>query len=253
MKMMGRLNNRYRTELSRLFYRRTLRLQSPVAIVSFTFDDFPRSALLAGGRILERRGFRGTFYASMGRMGDDTVVGRLFGPDDLTALVSQGHELGCHTFGHVNSWKTAPDIFERSILQNAVAAREIIPGFVFRTFSYPFCQPHPRLKQRAARHFSCCRGGDQGANTGSVDLSLLNAFFLEKSRDDPARLRRLVNENREARGWLILATHDISAEPSPYGCHPAFFEDVVRHVADSGSSVLPVYEAYQALTAAGSP
>ena len=253
MMTLGRLKNRYRTGLSRSFYKRTLPLRSPIAIVSFTFDDFPRSALQAGGDILGRHGFRGTFYASMGRMGDDTVVGKLFGPDDLAALASRGHELGCHTFGHVDSWKTPPEVFEGSILKNAGAVREIMPGFIFRTFSYPFCEPHPRLKKRASRYFSCCRGGGQSANIGSADLNLINAFFLEKSRGDPAGLRRVVDQNREARGWLILATHDISTDPSPFGCHPAFFEDVVKYVADSGSAVLPVFEAYQALTAAGSP
>jgi peptidoglycan/xylan/chitin deacetylase (PgdA/CDA1 family) len=252
MTIMGRLKNRYRTTLAQSFFKRTLRIKSSVPIVSFTFDDFPRSALQVGGAILESYGFHGTFYASMGRMGNDTAVGELFRPDDLAGLISKGHELGCHTFGHVDSWKTPPDIYERSILRNASVAREWLPGFVFRTFSYPFCQPHPRVKMRAARHFSCCRGGGQGANTASVDLNLLNAFFMEKSRDRPACLKRLIDENWEARGWLIFATHDISSDPSPFGCDPAFFEDIVKYSARSGSAVLPVIRAYEALSAAPS-
>jgi peptidoglycan/xylan/chitin deacetylase (PgdA/CDA1 family) len=250
---MGRLKNRYRTTLAQSFFKRTLRIRSPVPIVSFTFDDFPRSALLAGGAILERYGFQGTFYASMGKMGSETVVGEIFRPDDLAPLISRGHELGCHTFGHIDSWKTSSDIYDASIRQNASAARELLPGFAFRTFSYPFCQPHPRIKKRAARHFSCCRGGGQRANIGSADLNLLNAFFLEKSRDDPACLRRLIDENCEARGWLIFATHDISSDPSPFGCDPALFEDIVKYSASSGSAVLPVIRAYETLTAALSP
>lgn len=253
MKLTARLKNRYRSTMARSFFKRPLCIQSPVSIVSFTFDDFPRSALRVGGAILENHGFRGTFYASMGKMGNDTVVGELFRPDDLVPLLAKGHELGCHTFGHVDSWKTPPDIYEESILQNARAARELIPGFAFRTFSYPFCQPHPRVKKRAGQHFSCCRGGGQGANTAPMDLNLLNAFFLEKSRDDPARLRSLVDENRKAGGWLIFVTHDISSHPSPFGCDPEFFEDIVKYAASSGSAVLPVIQACEALAAIPSP
>jgi peptidoglycan/xylan/chitin deacetylase (PgdA/CDA1 family) len=36
-------------------------MESPV--ISFTFDDFPRSALVKAGAILRERGLAGTYYA----------------------------------------------------------------------------------------------------------------------------------------------------------------------------------------------
>jgi peptidoglycan/xylan/chitin deacetylase (PgdA/CDA1 family) len=38
-------------------------------MISFTFDDFPRSALHVAGRILEDHGIAGTYYVSLGLMG----------------------------------------------------------------------------------------------------------------------------------------------------------------------------------------
>ena len=47
-------------------------------LISFTFDDFPRSALTVGGEILERHGARGTYYASLGVMGKYEAAGLMF-------------------------------------------------------------------------------------------------------------------------------------------------------------------------------
>ena len=91
-------------------------MESPV--ISFTFDDFPRSALLNGGRILHDRGLAGTYYASLGLMGRTAPTGEIFKREDLEELIRQGHELGCHTFDHCDSWETAPAEFEASILRN---------------------------------------------------------------------------------------------------------------------------------------
>src|SRR5262249_53443030 len=43
---------------------KTVKMSNRRPVVSFTFDDFPRSAALNGARILERQDARGTFYAA---------------------------------------------------------------------------------------------------------------------------------------------------------------------------------------------
>ena len=91
-------------------------MESPV--ISFTFDDFPRSALINGGAILREHGFAGTYYASLGLMGTKAPTGEIFMREDLDELIQQGHELACHTFDHYDSWDTAPSEFEASILRN---------------------------------------------------------------------------------------------------------------------------------------
>jgi len=73
-------------------------MESPV--ISFTFDDFPRSALLNAGAILRERGLAGTYYASFGLMGRKTTTGEIFTRDDLGELVQQGPEVTSHTFDH---------------------------------------------------------------------------------------------------------------------------------------------------------
>lgn len=233
--------------VARVFFKRPITIDSPSPLISFTFDDFPRSAILTGGSILQRFGVRGTYYASLGLMGKQEPTGAIFLPEDLKLAFEQGHELGCHTFGHCDAWETQTRAFEDSVIENRRALKELVPGASFRTLSYPINLPRIRTKQKVARYFTCCRGGGQTLNAGRADLNCLSAYFLEKSKGNLADPKRLIDENASARGWLIFATHDVCESPSAYGCTPEFFEEIVRHAVNSGARVLPVCEAWEVL------
>jgi peptidoglycan/xylan/chitin deacetylase (PgdA/CDA1 family) len=236
----------YQRQAARLLFKRRFVISTPRPLISFTFDDFPRSALSMGGTILHRFGVAGTYYASLGLIDQDAPSGRIFVPDDLKIVLDQGHELGCHTFSHCDAWRTPRRAFERSIAENRTALAKLLPGAEFRTFSYPINPPWPLTKSRIANSFLCCRGGGQTFNAGIADLNLLSAYFLEQNRNVQAA-KNLIDRNQSARGWLIFATHDIAANPTRFGCTPAFFEDVVRYAVSSGARILPVVSALEAL------
>ena len=239
----ARAVGRYRRLASTSLFRNPVRMRNETPIISFTFDDFPRSAFYTGGTILKSHGFRGTYYAAFGLTDTVEPVGEIFSREDLMKLVADGHELGCHTFGHCHSWNTTPAAFERSIVDNALRLREWVPETSFKTLAYPLAGPRPNTKRRAARHFSCCRAGGQTYNVGVVDRALLSAYFLEQAKDTDS-VKAIIDQNSGARGWLIFATHDVCEGASRWGCSPGFFEDVVRHALRSGATVLPVGKAW---------
>ena len=247
-----RINDRIHLTMSRRLMRRRAKMRNEVPLISFTFDDFPRSALHTGGAILKGQDLRATYYASLGLMGREAPVGTIFSADDLQLVVSEGHELGSHTFSHCHAWQTRPSEFEKSIIDNQSALSRFLPEARFATLSYPISQPRPLTKRRAARHFACCRGGGQTFNAGIIDLNYLRAFFLEKSKDITS-VSEMIDRNIEARGWLIFATHDVSEQPTRFGCTPNFFEDVVRLALRSGARILPVREACEVATRNGPP
>lgn len=230
-----------------MFFRRPFVISTKQPFISFTFDDFPRSALLAGGAILNAYGLAGTYYVSLGLLDKDAPTGRIAASEDLARVVEQGHELGCHTFSHWHAWETDTRTFEKSIIENRVALGRLLPGARFKTFSYPISAPRPMTKAKMANYFQCCRGGGQTFNVGVADLNHLSAYFLEKTRHDVQALKNLIDRNQRARGWLILATHDICDDPTPYGCTPDFFQEVVQYAVNSGARILPVVKALEAL------
>jgi peptidoglycan/xylan/chitin deacetylase (PgdA/CDA1 family) len=246
-RMFRRFRGRYQRFVAKYSYQRLVTISGRRPMISFTFDDFPRSALLTGGDILRSSGVSGTYYVSLGLAGTITDTGTMFVMEDLQAAVKQGHELGCHTFSHCHAWDTDPRSFEMAIVDNRRVLQDIVPGACFKTLSYPIGVPRAQTKRRASTYFSCCRGGGQTFNVGEADLNYLSAYFLEQSRDDIEAIKLIIDKNAEAGGWLIFATHDVCENPTRWGCTPALFEEVVRYSVKSGALNLPVVQAYEAL------
>lgn len=235
-----------------LFFRKPLAIDPELPVISFTFDDFPRTALYGGGAILKRFGGAGTYYTCLGLLGKSSPFGQLCVAEDLHFALQEGHELGCHTYSHCHSWQTTPVVFEDSVMENSVALAALIPETKFESLSFPLSEPRPMTKRRAARHFACCRAGGQRFNSRTADLNQLSAFFLEFAKGNLEIVKNLIDRNRDARGWLIFATHDIAPNPSRYGCTPEFFEQVVQYASASGARILPVAKALNVLRGKGS-
>jgi hypothetical protein len=243
-KLVKRAVGKWRRTLASNFARRELVIVSPRPLISFTFDDAPCSAFDTGADILLTHGARATFFMSMGLLNQETEVGLIAGADRLAQAVHNGHELGCHTFGHLDAWHTADAEFVASVDANQRALTALLPGQAFRVFAYPKSGAKLSVKAALQARFACCRGGGQDLNAGVVDLNLLNACFLDQRANiDIHFIRDLIDRNAQARGWLIFAAHDISKHGSRFGCATDLFADVVRAAAASGAQLLPMGEA----------
>ena len=243
----SRLTGYYQRTVASLSHTKPFSIHPQRPLISFTFDDFPQSAFRNGGAILNRFGVAGTYYAALGLMGKSSPSGPIFSGDDLAVLFEQGHELGCHTFAHCDSWETPADEFDKSLADNRLALHRLFPDHDFKTFAYPIQVPRPSVKAKTAEHFASCRGGGQRINIGQIDLNQLSAYFLEKSRDNIQAIKDVIEQNRQACGWLIFATHDVTENPTPFGCTPEFFNRVVEYAVQSGAQIVPVVEALQIL------
>lgn len=234
---------------SRRFARRPFRLRTGRPIVSFTFDDFPRSAWTAGGPIFARHGIAATYYTSFGLAGRDGPSGPHFTHEDLRAVLAAGHEVGCHTHAHCPAWETPPEEFEASVTRNEAHLGASFPRARFRSLSYPISPPRVGTKRRMGRRFVCCRGGGQIHNRGVIDLNCLRGFFLEQTGGDVRPLAAAIAASAAEGGWLILATHDVSPRPSRFGVTPAFLEQAVNLARASGAEILPVATAWDRIAA----
>lgn len=243
-----RLHRAWQRRAARWFARRRIAVNPQKPIISFTFDDFPRSALEVGGAILESAGKCGTYYTSFGLAGRETPTGKIFDLDDLPRLIARGHEVGCHTYDHCPAWETSSQDFEVSVERNAATLRSLAPSVKYRTLSYPISYPRPDTKRRMSGRFAACRGGGQSFNQGIVDANYLKSFFIEQSRDNLDYVKRMIDANSRQGGWLIFSTHDIADQPTRYGCTPDQFEEIVQYSVAAGADILPVSQALLAST-----
>lgn len=244
----SRARNGFRRQLVKRYGRRPFTLDAHVPYISFTFDDFPQTALFEGGRILMEHGARGTYFVSMQLLNGDSPSGPIASARDLQTLLRDGHELACHTFEHLDGCRERPNTFTQSLGRNRAALESTVGARYSPVFAYPLDGPGLRVKRAVGGHFVACRGGGQTFNTGNIDLNLLKSYFLDvRDRDQLHAVQSVIDRNTAARGWLIFSTHDVAAEPSRYGCRPDFFDQVVRYATASGARVVPMMKACQEL------
>ena len=240
MNLRSHLGAVRRTVLCSL-HRRTVPLGSIGPIVSFSFDDFPRTAYSGGGAILESFGARGTFYVAAGLMNTSDDLGEQFRIDDLHALLEKGHELGSQTFRHSSSRSVSLASFRDDVQRGRMAIKELT-GIDPTNFAYPYGHATLRSKQTLGPTLSSSRSNFPGCNGPDVDLNLLKANRLYGDIEKAKSAEELILENVAQKSWLIFYTHDVRPEPSIYGCTPALFESTVSSATRSGSRILTVQE-----------
>jgi peptidoglycan/xylan/chitin deacetylase (PgdA/CDA1 family) len=229
-----------------VLYKRSVLLGDRGPIVTFTFDDFPHSALTTGGAIIERYGGKATFYVAMGLAGTTNSLGEQFNRADLHTLVDRGHEVGSHTFSHLSSYNAAFVDFKSDVECGEEAIEEELKMRVSRNFAYPYGEATLTAKKRLGPRMRSCRGTCPGVNGPLVDLNLLRANYLYGDRAEAAE--QLIQENKRRGSWLIFYTHDVTENPSPYGCTPELLEAVVSCASFSGARILTVAEVIDELT-----
>ncbi len=242
--LIKKLSTRLKREAAYRLSKRMLKMKNRAAIISFCFDDFPKSALYTGGAILEGYGYSATYFISCNLCDSDSPVGRIVSKDDIQTAIKKGHEIGCHTYTHVDAWSTKPEEFEQSIMANRKAFSDIAPDTKFISFAYPLGNATPHIKKISEKYFNCARGGRQTNNRNFVDLNLLCSFFLDaRTGVEFNDVKSIIDANRLQNGWLILTTHDITDHPSHYGCKTKLFTAIVDYIHKQNVLVLPIYRA----------
>jgi peptidoglycan/xylan/chitin deacetylase (PgdA/CDA1 family) len=223
-------------------HRRLAALGDSGPFVSFTFDDFPRTAYTTGGAILSSMGVRGTYYVAMGLMNTSNHLGEQFLLEDLHSVAAEGHELATHTFSHHSSRSVSLSALQEDVRKGRSAVRDIASLDPSKNFAYPYGEVTLAAKRAVGQEMTSCRGIYSGWNGPFVDLNLLKANSLYGQLDRLKTVEQLILENEKAKGWLIFYTHDVRPNPSAYGCSPELLESAVRLAMKGGAKALPVAE-----------
>jgi peptidoglycan/xylan/chitin deacetylase (PgdA/CDA1 family) len=237
--MRGSIASHVARRVGRLWRVRPRRIAWPGGAISFSFDDFPISALETGGAILEKYAARGTYYTALGLAGSEGNQGPIADLDHIRAAHQRGHELACHGYAHLDYSRTRMLQIIDDLSRNAEAFSSLLEGFGPRNFAYPFGRYLLPAKRLLAPRFDSCRGTSGGSNHGLVDFGDLRGTRIYAPQFNERAMRGLIDRNRAMGGWIIFYTHDVTDTPSPYGCTPAQLEAVVAYAAER-ATVLPV-------------
>ncbi|MCA1456309.1 polysaccharide deacetylase family protein [Bradyrhizobium sp. BRP22] len=226
-----------------------VRLRNATPMVSFTFDDLPKSAVTTGAEMLEAHGARGTFYVSGGLVGIDSANWTSGDDDDVLSLHRRGHEIGCHTFSH----RRTSDLDERSLADDIARNRRYFdlldPSIGAETFAYPFGYGSFAHKYLLKSRFATCRSIVEGVNFGNVDLQFLRAMPLIDRQMNSDAIERALDEAQIHNGWLIFYSHDVAKRPSFYGCSPGLLNRALEVAAKRDIPALTMAEAFRCASA----
>jgi peptidoglycan/xylan/chitin deacetylase (PgdA/CDA1 family) len=240
----ARVSNRLATHLSV----EPFRMLNQTPMVSFTFDDVPKSAATTGARLLEDHGAHGTFYVSGGLVGTASSHWTTVDDQDIIDLHRRGHEIGCHTFSHTRACDLDAKSLEAEIAWNRRYLRALDPSIKLENFAYPFGHGSFGRKGQLKQAFQSCRGIVPGINSHTVDLQFLRATPLVDCLISRDAIERAFDQAQTCNGWLIFYTHDVVDQPSPYGCSP----DLMSHALEAASRrKIPILNMAEALLCAG--
>jgi peptidoglycan/xylan/chitin deacetylase (PgdA/CDA1 family) len=224
------------------------RLRNATPMVSFTFDDVPKSAATVGAAILEAHDKHGTFYVIGSQVGTSSRLWDMVDDEDVVALHRRGHEIACHTFSHKRACDLDAETLNAEIERNQRYLRSLDASIRIENFAYPFGYGSFVRKRQLKTVFKSCRSIVPGVNSGSVDLQFLRAMPLIDRRIDRDGIERAFDQAETNNGWLIFYTHDVADEPSPYGCSPSLLNEALEAAS---RRKIPVLNMAEALRCAG--
>jgi len=241
--LLGRIHFGIVARITRNWSPHALPSLATTPVVSFSFDDFPRSAAQTGAEILAKFGVKGTYYVAGGRANAYVDGLQHFTADDLVHVARDGHEIGCHTFGHIRLPTSKRSEIEQDLLRNKTYVESVLGDYTMSSFAYPYGHVNIPTKAYLSRRFPICRGIELGINRGTIDLAQLRGVPLDETTRDMNAVRKWIDAAAAQNGWLIFFTHDIADEPSRYGCTPKQLTQILREVLARGIEILPVKDA----------
>ncbi|MEM9600190.1 MAG: polysaccharide deacetylase family protein [Pseudomonadota bacterium] len=238
-----------RRRLSRHLARRAISPTLSKGIVSLSFDDCPRSVLDNALPQIEARGWAATIYASLGLCNTTNHLGPHMSETDLQSVSQRGHEIGDHSFSHMDAMQAGPTAFLADIARNRAGFDRLdLPRA--RTFAYPYGEVTPSVKRVVGREFALSRG-IHDPDGASIDLDLAASARLYSNTI--GTVLDQVDVAARDRRWLILFGHDVRDNPSEFGCTPDELTTVLDRISALDLDVHPVATALDIIQQEAAP
>ncbi|MFT4091905.1 MAG: polysaccharide deacetylase family protein [Asticcacaulis sp.] len=227
------LYGKLRRRASKLLHRRPARIEGlSRPLLTFSFDDAPLTAATIGADILEAHGFKATYYISAGLMGQDSHFGLYADADHIKHLAAHGHEIACHTLMHIDCGRANASEIALSVDKNQKLIQSIGVK-TSQTFAYPYGDVSPQAKKVLQSRYKASRALHHGLITTGTDLNQTPAVGIEGPEGKAVALEWMQRAIATPQSWLVLYTHDVRSNPSPWGCTP----DTLLELADQAENL----------------
>lgn len=204
--------------------------------VSLTFDDGFVSQVNAALPILDKAGYKGTFYIISGHLGDPEYMTW----EQVQALQADGQEVGSHTVNH----KHLPQL---SYADQLAEIGGSVPQFEAHgihpvSFAYPFGDYNDGAIKASKE------AGFRSARTVNALLNGMDKYRLQgypiSNRTTPGEMKIAIDKARRDGTWLILIWHRIDENhDNEINAKHELLQFVVDYLKSTNTKVVTVDEA----------
>lgn len=228
----------------RKFMQKPFNIKLDAPIISFSFDDAPKSALNLGAQMLEAENIKATYYLCGNNDGKVFEGVEQFDNKDVKRLYENGHEIACHTFGHSRLRRRTIDEIENDFDENLKYFKKLLgDDFDFQSHAFPYGEFDNLSRAVCSGRFTTTRGVTRGVNYGKTDFANLLTVPLEQRRFSQEYLDGFINEAIQNNGWLIFYSHEVEDNPTPYGSTPQILEAAIKATKANNIKTMRVDEA----------
>ncbi len=243
------LKGKLRRRLVRLVDRKPARGRLLRPMITFAFDDTPASAVRDGAPILESRGVKGTYYFCAGLAGEHGHMGQYATREDMIRVAEAGHEVGCHTYSHLDCGQGTGVAVADDLDLNAAILSDWGVTEHLSTFAYPYGDVGFPGKHEAAQRFALSRGLHHGLIEAGSDLNQAPSVGIE-GEDGEAMAHSWLGKAAERKAWLILFTHGVEDVPTAFGCSKGALGRLLDEALAKGFEVVTAAEGARRMGAA---
>lgn len=212
-------------------------------IVSFTFDDAPKSVLTVGVPILDKYHLRGTLYISTRNATRDGYMNW----DDIDAVTLKGWELGAHTYTHARLTNLTDAQIDDEL---RISTEDFVKhGYHPVDFASPFGSYDDRVLGILKQHYQSHRAAwPDGSNTLTPDPYRIQSYSINQTTT-LEEVNSIFTKTWYTGGWVVFQFHFLYPKgevvSEKYGTN--LLADMVEQAHKMGFTILTVKEALKEL------
>lgn len=209
-------------------------------LISLTFDDGWQSTYENAVPILDRYGYKGTFYVNPLSLDTKSFMSTI----EMHNLIKSKHELASHGLKHINF----TTVNTKELDAQLGAAKTFVSGQTGMhaiDFATPYGEADAEVTAVAKRYYQSSRGTESGINTRqNFDPYNLRVLFMGPDMKT-TQIAQAIEEARAHNGWLILVYHQIQNKKSSENITPEMFAKQLELLRRSNIHVYTVTGALQ--------
>lgn len=207
-------------------------------LISVTFDDGLKSTYNNALPVLNSLGMKSTFYVNYSTLGTTGYMTK----NQVKTLNSQGHEIGSHSYHHVDLATLSSDEVSTEVTTNNTQLRALLRKSI-NSFATPFGSYNDSVLDIVmSQHTSQRDTGGQLNYLYSFTPRVIHSKVITKSTT-LAEINALIAQANTEHAWLVLTFHGIGSDSEDYTITKATLQKYLQAVKNSKITVMPLNQA----------